>query len=185
MCFLAAKQNPRPLVFIRGGKRLAGIHLRQGYDGTGARPTGSEFFEIKIVAADAKVFDDVGKDATRHVARMPRKGDEPVGTERIGVVAVTTGCAQEFTANLTQTTVKLTTVPRGIFAHGSSGQNEFIAESGRDGTSGFEQRFQMRLGSLLESQGGFAAVAPVRVAARQQSGFGNPYAVFVLTKLHF
>ena len=43
----------------------------------------------------------------------------------------------------------------------------------------------MRFGSLLESQGGFAAVAPVRVATGQQCGFGNPHAVFILSKLHF
>ena len=43
----------------------------------------------------------------------------------------------------------------------------------------------MRLGSLLESQRGLAAVAPVRVATGQQGGFGNPYAVLVLTELHF
>ena len=43
----------------------------------------------------------------------------------------------------------------------------------------------MRLGGLLESKGGLATVAPVRVAAGQQGGFGNPHAVFILTKLHF
>jgi len=98
---------------------------------------------------------------------------------------VAPGGAEEFAANLTQTTVKLAAVPGGIFAHRSGGEDEFVAEGGRDGASGFEQSFQMRLGSLLESQGGFATVAPVCVAARQQSGFGNPRVVFVLTKLHF
>ena len=43
----------------------------------------------------------------------------------------------------------------------------------------------MRLGSLLESQSGFATVAPVRMAAGQQGGLGNPHPVFILTKLHF
>ena len=55
----------------------------------------------------------------------------------------------------------------------------------RDGASGFEQSFQMRLGSLLESKGGLATVAPVRVAAGQQGGFGNPHAIFILSELHF
>ncbi len=45
--------------------------------------------------------------------------------------------------------------------------------------------FQMRLGSLLESQSGLATVTSVRVATGQQGGFGNPYAVLVLTELHF
>jgi len=58
-------------------------------------------------------------------------------------------------------------------------------QSTRNGASGFEQSFQMRLGSLLESKGGLATVAPVRVAAGQQGGFGNPYAIFILTELHF
>ena len=58
-------------------------------------------------------------------------------------------------------------------------------KSSRDGTPGFEQSFQMRLGSLLESKGGLAPVAPVCVAARQQGGFGNPHAIFILTELHF
>ncbi|HUZ07710.1 MAG TPA: hypothetical protein VMV89_09510 [Candidatus Paceibacterota bacterium] len=39
--------------------------------------------EVKVVAADAEVFNNVGNDAARHVARMPCKGDEPVGTKRI------------------------------------------------------------------------------------------------------
>jgi hypothetical protein len=39
---------------------------------------GSKFLEVKIVAADAKVCNDVGDDATRHVARMPGKSNEPV-----------------------------------------------------------------------------------------------------------
>ena len=98
---------------------------------------------------------------------------------------VAPGGAEEFAANLTQTTVKLAAVPGGIFAHRSGGEDEFVAEGGRYGASGFEQSFQMRLGSLLESQGGFATVAPVCMAAGQQGGFGNPHAVFVLTKLHF
>jgi|GEM_PF-1587790 hypothetical protein len=97
---------------------------------------------------------------------------------------VAPGGAEEFAANLTQTTVKLAAVPGGIFAHRSGGEDEFVAEGGRDGASGFEQSFQVRLGRLLESKGGLATVAPVRVAAGQQGGFGNPHAVFILSKLH-
>jgi hypothetical protein len=59
---------------------------------------------------------------------------------------------------------KLAAVPGGIFAHRSGGEDEFVAEGGRDEAPGFEQSFQMRLGSLLESKGGFATIAPVRVA---------------------
>ena len=70
-------------------------------------------------------------------------------------------------------------------AHNSGGEDEFVAEGGRDGPTGFEQRLQMRLGRLLKAQGGFAAVVSVRVATRQQAGFGDPDAVFVLTELHF
>jgi hypothetical protein len=44
---------------------------------------GSKFLEVKIVAADAEVFHNVGDDAARHVTRMPRKRDEPVGTKWI------------------------------------------------------------------------------------------------------
>ncbi len=98
---------------------------------------------------------------------------------------VAPGGANEFAANLTQTTVKLAAVPGRVFAHRSGGENEFVAKGGRDGASGFEQGFQVRLGGLLESKGGLATVAPVRVAAGQQGGFGNPDAVFILTELHF
>lgn len=145
----------------------------------------SESLEIEVVATEAEVFDDVSDYAARHVARMPRERDESVRTKWIRVMPVAPGGAKKFTANLTQTTVKLTTVPRGIFAHRSGGENKFVAESGRDGTSGFEQSFQMRLGGLLKSQSGLATVAPVRVATGQQGGFGNPHAVFILSELHF
>ena len=43
----------------------------------------SKFLEVKVVAADAEVFNDIGDDAARHIARMPGKGNEPVGAERI------------------------------------------------------------------------------------------------------
>ena len=63
--------------------------------------------------------------------------------------------------------------------------NEPLRRELRDGAPGFEQSFQMRLGSLLESKGGLATVAPVCVAAGQQGGLGNPHAIFILTELHF
>ncbi len=149
------------------------------------RGRGSESLEVKVVAADAEVFNDVGYDAAGHIARMPCERDEAVGTEGIRVMPVAPGGAKEFAANLTQTTVKLAAVPGGMFAHRSGSENEFVAEGSRDGASGFEQSFQMRLGSLLESQSGLATVAPVSMATGQQGGFGNPHAVFILSKLHF
>jgi hypothetical protein len=63
--------------------------------------------------------------------------------------------------------------------------NEPLRRELWDGTSGFEQSFQMRLGSLLESKRSFAPVAPVRVTAGQQGGLGNPHTVFILTELYF
>jgi hypothetical protein len=144
-----------------------------------------EFLEIEVVAADAEVFDDVGDDAARHVAGMPRKRDEPVGPEGIGIMPVAPRCAKQFTADFTESALQLTAVVCGKFAHKSGGQDEFVAEGGRNGASGFEQRFQMRLGGLLESQGGIAPVTPVRMATGQQVGFRNPHPVFILTKPHF
>jgi len=44
---------------------------------------GLEFPEVEVVAAQAEVFDDVGNDAARHVAGMPREGDETVGLKGI------------------------------------------------------------------------------------------------------
>ena len=149
------------------------------------RSRGSESLEVKVVAAEAKVFDDVSDDAAGHIARMPCERDEAIRMERIRVMPVASSGANKLAANLTQTTVKLAAVPGGIFAHRSGGENEFVAEGSRDGTPGFEQGFQMRLGSLLESKGGFATVAPVRMAAGQQGGFGNPHAIFIQTELHF
>ena len=41
----------------------------------------SKSLEVKVVAADAEVFDNVGDDAAGHVAWMPRKRDKPVGAK--------------------------------------------------------------------------------------------------------
>jgi hypothetical protein len=43
----------------------------------------------------------------------------------------------------------------------------------------------MDFSGLLEAENRFAAVASVRMAAGQQTGLGNPHAVFVLSELHF
>lgn len=145
----------------------------------------SEFPEVECVAREAKVFDNVGDDAARHVARMPGERDEAVGVERIGVVPMAAGGAQEFAADFPQPALKLAAVPRGILAHGSGGEDEFVAERGRDGAAGFEQRLQVRLGRLLKAQGGFPAVASLRVAAGQEAGFGDPDPIFILPELHF
>ncbi len=122
----------------------------------------SKFLEVKIVARQAGVFDNVGHDAARHVTRMPRKGDETVGAERVRLVTVTACRAEKFAADFAQPFFKLPTIPRRIFfPHGSSGENEFVAEGRRNRASRFEQRFEMCFGRLLEAQDRFAAVAPV------------------------
>jgi hypothetical protein len=43
----------------------------------------------------------------------------------------------------------------------------------------------MDFGGLLKAKNRFASVASVRMAAGQQTGLGNPHAVFVLSELHF
>lgn len=145
---------------------------------------GSEFSEVELVARDAEVFDDVGNDTARHVARMPGERDQSVRSEGVGVVAMTARSAQEFAANFAESSLQLTAVPRGVFAHGSGGEDKFVAESRWNGSPGFEQRLQMGFGGPLEAERGFAAVAPVRMAAGQQRRFGDPNAVLILSQLH-
>ena len=67
----------------------------------------------------------------------------------------------------------------------SGDEHELVAKRGRDRSSGFEQRFEMRLGRLLKAQRGFSAIATVSVAAGKKLGLGNPHVVFVLTQLDF
>jgi hypothetical protein len=43
----------------------------------------SILLEEEVVAADAKVFNNVGNDATRHIARVPGKCYEPFGMKWI------------------------------------------------------------------------------------------------------
>src|SRR5438128_1408873 len=61
----------------------------------------------------------------------------------------------------------------------SSHQHETISKSSRDRSASSKQRFQMRLGGLLESKRGLPAVTSLRMAPRQKIGFGDPHAVLV------
>jgi hypothetical protein len=158
---------------------------------------GSELFEIEVIAAETKVVADVGNDAARNIARMPGEGDEPVGPEGIRVdslapahsvlsdlrfqripfaasqsgssMPVAAGGAEQFAADCAQSPLQLAAVPGRIFAHGSGGEDEFVAEGRRDGAAGVHQRLKMRLGRLLETQRGFAPIPSMRVAAGQQT----------------
>jgi hypothetical protein len=145
----------------------------------------SELAEIELLAAQPQVIADVSDDPTRHIARMLGEGDETVRAKWIRVMPMTVRSAEQLAADLPESPLQLATVERGVFAHGSGGENELVAEGRRDGAAGFEQRFQVGLGRLLEAQGGFAAVASLRVATGEEAGFGNPDAVLVLTELHF
>jgi hypothetical protein len=130
----------------------------------------SEFSEIELVAREAEIFNDVGHDAARHVTRMPGKGDKAVGTERIRVVPVAP---------------KAFGVVGRVFAHGSGGEDEFVAEGGGNGASGFEQGFEVGFGGLLKAEHGFTPVASMRVAAGKQAGFGDPHAILIVAELNF
>jgi hypothetical protein len=98
---------------------------------------------------------------------MPGKGDQTVGMERIRVMTVAACGAKQFTANFTQSAFQLAAIPRGIFAHRSRGENELIAKRGWNRASGFQQRLQVSLGGLLETQQRLPAVLPVRVTSGQ------------------
>ena len=145
------------------------------------RSRGSEFIEVEVFAAEAEVFDD----AARHVAGMPGKRDEAVGTKRVRVVPVAAGGAEQFTTEVAKAAFELAAVPRRVLAHRSGGENELVAESGRNGAAGLQQRLEMKLRSLLKAQRGFAPVAAMGVTTRQQSRLGNPHPVFVAAELNF
>ena len=98
---------------------------------------------------------------------------------------VTAGVAKMFATDFAKATFQLGAVECGVFAHGSGGENKLVAESGWNGASGFKQRLQMRFGGLLKTKGRFAPVAPMCVTTGQQQRFGDPYAVFIPTELHF
>ncbi len=144
-----------------------------------------ELPEIKLVAGNAEVFDDVGNDAARDVARMPQERDNSIGTKGIGIMPVASGAAQMDAANLFETPFQLTAINRGIFSHRSGRNNEFVAEGGRDRAASFEQSFQMSLGGVLKMEDCLPAIASVGVTTGKQSGFGDPHAVFVSPRLNF
>lgn len=149
------------------------------------RSRGSEFLEVEVVAAQAEVIADVGDDSARHVTRMPRERDEPVGPERIRIMPVTARSAKEFATDLAEASFQLAAVVGRVFAPGSGGKDKLVAERGRNGAAGCQERLEVRLGGPLKAKHGFAAVAAVRVAAGKQGGFGNPHTILVLSDLHF
>ena len=144
------------------------------------RQRDSEFPKIKFIAGDAEIFNDVGDDAARHVARMPRKCDDAVRMEGIGVVAVTAPATEVLATDLPESPFKLPTVIGRVLAHESGREDEFVAKRRRNRATGFQQSLQVRLGGLLKAEQGFASVASVSVAAGQQGGFGDPHTVFIL-----
>ena len=144
------------------------------------RRRNSEFPKIEFVAGDAEIFDDIGDNAARHVARMPRKRDDAIRMEGIGVVAVTAGAAEVLATDVPESSFELPAVIGRVFAHESGREDEFVAERRRDRAAGFQQSFQMRLGGLLKAEQGFASVASMSVAAGQEGRFGDPHTVFIL-----
>ena len=171
-------------VFTKAGRSEA-FETQKAEGGAPNGRSGLEFSEIELIAGDPEVLDDVRNDAARHVAWMPREGDEAVGSKRIGVMPVTAGRAKKLTTDFTESPFQLKAIPGGIFAHKSGSENEFVAEGHRNWAASFEQCFQMDFGGLLKAEGGFATVASVGVATGQGRRFGNPHAVLILTDLHF
>lgn len=144
----------------------------------------SEFSEVKLVARDTEIFDDVGNNAARNIARMPRESDDAFGAEGIGVMPVTSGIAQVHTADFTETTLQLTAVEGGVFAHGSGREHKLVAEGGRDRPARFQKRLQVSFGRLLKMKNRLTPISAVRVATGQQSGLGDPHAA-VTSQLDF
>ena len=171
-------------VFTRQ-KRSEAVETRSAEFGTRSCDRGSEFPKVKLIAGDAEVIADVGDDSARHVARMPGERDEPLGAEGIRVMPVAAGGAKEFATDLAEASLQLAAIIGEVFAHNSGGEHKLVAEGGRNGSAGFQERLKVRLGGLLKAKHGFAAVAPVSVAAGKQGGFGDPDAVLVLSDLHF
>jgi hypothetical protein len=82
--------------------------------------------------------------------------------------------AEEFATDVAQPFLKLAAIPRRVlFSDGSGGQDEFVAERGRDRASCIEQRLEVRFGGLLKSQDRFATITPVRMAAGEQFALGE------------
>jgi len=119
-----------------GARRFASAGGRR--TGATGNVTGLELAEEEFVASDAEVFDDVRDDAAWHIAGMPGKGDEPVGSERIGVVPVAARRAEQFAADCPEPPLQLAAVAGRVPAPDSGGKDEFVAERRRDGTDGFQ-----------------------------------------------
>ena len=106
---------------------------------------------------------DVFSKAKRSEAVQTRSGE--FGTRSGGGKA---GGAQQFTTNLPEPPLQLTTIPGGIFTPRSAGEDKLVAKGGRNGATGFEQRFQVDFGGLLKAVRDFAAVTSMRVTTGQQ-----------------
>ena len=106
--------------------------------GAAGNVTGLELAEVEFVASDAEVFDDVRDDAAWHIAGVPGKGDEPLGSERIRVVPVAARRAEQFAADFPEPPLQLATVVGRVPPHGSGGKDELVAERRRDGTASFQ-----------------------------------------------
>ena len=74
---------------------------------------------------------------------------------------------------------------RGIFAHGSGSEHELFAERCGNGTTGFHQSLEVRLGSLLEAEDGLASVSALSMTTWQQAGLCDPNSVLVAPGLYF
>ena len=98
---------------------------------------------------------------------MPGEGDKALGTEGIGVVPMAARRTKQFAAQFTQAVLQLTAIPRREFTHNSGGKDELVAKGRRNGAAGFEEGFEMRLGGLLETEDGLAAVLAMGMTARQ------------------
>jgi hypothetical protein len=72
------------------------------------------------------------------IAGLPSKGDEPVGSERIGVVPVAARRAEQFAADFPEPPLQLAAVVGRLPAHDSGGKDEFVAEHRRDRTASFQ-----------------------------------------------
>jgi hypothetical protein len=70
-----------------------------------------EFFEIKIVARHAQVFDDVSNDSARYVTGMPGKCNKAIEAKRVRIVPMAASRADVFATDFTQPAVKLAAVP--------------------------------------------------------------------------
>jgi hypothetical protein len=102
------------------------------------RQRDSEFAKVKFVAAAAEIFNDVGDDPARHVARMPRKCDDAVRMEGIGVVAVTASATEVIATDFPESSFKLPTIVGRVFAHESGREDEFVAKRWRNRAAGFQ-----------------------------------------------